>query len=209
VLLPLMTTAFLVDDLLAEDNYLGAKSVIISSASSKLAIGIAYALMQRGDIDVIGLTSPSQKDFVDGLGCYSKVLTYDQLQNLPAGKSVYVNIAGNHMIQSEVHQHYGDNLMLSLDVGITHFDKVSTENVTRVGPKPEFFFAPTHYIKLLKDLGADELNARLLAAGQTHLAWANKWLQIKRHVGATAIEELYLQLINNKTDPKAGYVCSF
>jgi hypothetical protein len=41
------------------------------------------------------------------------------------------------------------------------------------------------------------------------LAWANKWLQIKRHVGATAIEELYLQLINNKTDPKAGYVCSF
>ena len=56
---PLFTTSFLIDDFLADNGFFGAKTVLITSASSKTAMGLAYCLRQRsaGRPEVIGLTS--------------------------------------------------------------------------------------------------------------------------------------------------------
>lgn len=76
LLRPLFMLSFLVDDFLAENEFFGAKSVILSSASSKTAFGLAWLLRTfRKPIRVIGLTSSSNADFVKSLGCYDEIVT--------------------------------------------------------------------------------------------------------------------------------------
>ena len=48
VLYPLFFTSFVIDDFLADNNDFGALQVIVSSASSKTAIGFAYLAKRRG-----------------------------------------------------------------------------------------------------------------------------------------------------------------
>lgn len=67
------------DDFLADNDFFGARTVLLSSASSKTAYGTAYQLIQRPDIEVVGLTSPDNRAFCESVGCYSRVLSYDQL----------------------------------------------------------------------------------------------------------------------------------
>ena len=50
--------------------------MLLSSASSKTAYGLAHLVHARG-IKVIGLTSAGNADFVKSLGCYDEVVTYD------------------------------------------------------------------------------------------------------------------------------------
>jgi hypothetical protein len=55
LLRPLFMLSFLVDDFLAESEFYGARSVMLSSASSKTAFGLAHLLHTlRKDIRVIG-----------------------------------------------------------------------------------------------------------------------------------------------------------
>jgi Protein of unknown function (DUF2855) len=70
LLRPLFMLSFLVDDFLAENEFYGAKRVMLSSASSKTAYGLAHLLHARGNgIKVIGLTSAGNTSFVKFLGC--------------------------------------------------------------------------------------------------------------------------------------------
>src|SRR5216117_3328653 len=65
LLRPLFMLSFLVDDFLAENEFYGAKSVMLYSASSKTAYGLAHLLHARGNgIKVIGLTSAGNTGFV-------------------------------------------------------------------------------------------------------------------------------------------------
>ncbi len=61
LLRPLFMLSFLVDDFLAENEFYGARSVMLSSASSKTAFGLAHLLHTlRKPIRVIGLTSAAK-----------------------------------------------------------------------------------------------------------------------------------------------------
>ncbi|MCZ9677376.1 DUF2855 family protein, partial [Pseudomonas aeruginosa] len=100
LLRPLFTTSFLLDDFLAEHAFFGATDLLLSSASSKTAIGLAFLLQrnraQRGqDYRIVGLTSAGNRAFVEGLGCYDEVLAYDRLDALDAsGDALSVDFAG-------------------------------------------------------------------------------------------------------------------
>src|SRR5712675_1143485 len=68
LLRPLFMLSFLVDDFLGEQEFYGARSVMLSSASSKTAFGLAHLLhTQHKDIRVIGLTSAANAEFVTSL----------------------------------------------------------------------------------------------------------------------------------------------
>ena len=94
---PLFTTSFLIDDFLAGNDFFGAKTVLITSASSKTAMGLAHCLKQRGAgrPEIVGLTSKGNAAFVAGLGTYDSIVTYDAIGGLraPAG-AVVVDMAG-------------------------------------------------------------------------------------------------------------------
>ena len=56
-----------------DNDFFGGQNIILTSASSKTAIGLAALLTARkGDrtINIIGLTSSGNMDFVKGLGYY-------------------------------------------------------------------------------------------------------------------------------------------
>ena len=44
---PLFSTSFLIDDFLADSEFYGGKQIVLTSASSKTAIGLAFLLSQR------------------------------------------------------------------------------------------------------------------------------------------------------------------
>ena len=81
---PLFVTSFLIDDFLADEGFFGAQTVVISSASSKTAIIAAYLLSQRAGVEVVGLTSAGNREFVEGLGIYHSVVLYEDIAELPA-----------------------------------------------------------------------------------------------------------------------------
>ncbi|HEX3452422.1 MAG TPA: DUF2855 family protein, partial [Solirubrobacteraceae bacterium] len=54
LLRPLFFTSYLIDDFLADASMFGARTAILSSASSKTASALAFLLSQRRDVDVIG-----------------------------------------------------------------------------------------------------------------------------------------------------------
>ncbi len=53
--------------------------MVLTSASSKTAISQAFQLKSRGKARVVGLTSARNKAFVEGLGYYDQVVTYDDV----------------------------------------------------------------------------------------------------------------------------------
>ena len=71
LLRPLFTTAWLIDDFLADNAFFGADTVLLSSASSKTASATAFHLKQRGNVEVIGLTAGSRREYCERLGCYT------------------------------------------------------------------------------------------------------------------------------------------
>src|SRR2546423_15666123 len=95
VLWPLFFTSFLIDDFLDDNAFFGAEAVVVSSASSKTAIGTAFLLHQRPPIEVIGLTSARNVAFVEGLGVYDRVVPYDDADGLGAERAAFIDIAGN------------------------------------------------------------------------------------------------------------------
>ena len=100
LLQPLFITSFLIDDFLADNEFFGASTVLVSSASSKTAYGLGFCLARRrgqpGAPKVVGLTSPANLAFTRELGCYDDVVAYDDVTTLPAGdRAVYVDMSGD------------------------------------------------------------------------------------------------------------------
>src|SRR3990172_917804 len=153
----LFMTSFLADDFLAEQDYRGARSVLISSASSKTSIALAFQVKQRGRARAVGLTSAKNADFVRKLGFYDEVVLYDQVASLAKQPAVFVDMAGDGAVTAAVHRHFGDELAYDCTIGATHWSAART-NERLPGPKPEFFFAPAQIVKRSKDWGPQGLS---------------------------------------------------
>ena len=111
---PLFTTSFLIDDFIAEAGYFGAKQVIFSSASAKTAYAAAQLMKARGDVKVIGLTSPSNVAYTKELGFYDEVIAYDGVAQMDgSAPSVFIDIAGNAGVREAVHSKFADKLTYS------------------------------------------------------------------------------------------------
>ncbi len=207
VLWPLFFTSFMIDDVL-DDSGLLAGSVVLSSASSKTAIGAAYLLSRREGVHVVGLTSAANAEFVRELGCYHQVVTYDSFGELPGGPAAYVDIAGDSAVTRSVHEHFQDQLMYSMIVGGTHWDGPAAEPGNLPGPTPQFFFAPTQIAKRNKEWGRDGLEQRTIGAWTAYRGWVDGWLHFEAASGADAVQSTYLELLGGRVDPRVGHVCA-
>ena len=202
---PLFYTSFLVDDFLADEDFFGAGTMLLSSASSKTAIIAAYLLAQREGIEVVGLTSPGNTEFVAGLKIYDKVVTYDDVGSLPEGDAVYVDFSGDGNVRRSVHECFGDRLAHSASVGMTHWDQMAAGSGELPGPKPEFFFAPTRIKKRGSDWGTAKLDENVCAAWTPFAEWTSGWLKVAPISGEDEIKRVYLEILDGNVDPKVGH----
>jgi NADPH:quinone reductase-like Zn-dependent oxidoreductase len=209
LLYPLFYTSFVVDDLFADQGDFGAEQVVISSASSKTAIGVAFLAHRRGQ-RVVGLTSPGNAAFVEGLGVVDEVRTYDDVASLATLPSVFVDVAGNRDVVRAVHDRLGDQLGHSMVVGGTHWDHQADDDPSDPlpGPEPAFFFAPTQIAKRTKDWGREELAARVGEAWDRYATWVDGWLDVQHATGPEEVRAVYQDLLAGRIDPRVGHVCS-
>jgi Protein of unknown function (DUF2855) len=208
LLRPLFITSFLIDDFLDDNGFFDASAVVLSSASSKTAIGTAFLLGQRDGIEVIGLTSPTNAGFVEELATYDRVITYDAIDSLPEGTAVYVDMSGNAAVRHSVHHHYRDGLRHDSVVGDTHWDQPGGGAPELPGPQPAFFFAPDRLGKRTKEWGQKDFDARLGDAWHRFVHWSDQWLKVVRGNGPEVVERVYLELLAGRTDPSVGHVLS-
>ncbi len=206
LLRPLFFTSYLIDDLLQDSDCFGAATVVLSSASSRTASALAFLLSRREGIAVIGLTSTRSAKFTRELGVYDHVLDYEQLEELPEGRAVYVDIAGDARLRGDVHSHFGDELMHSAVVGATHHDQRGGGPDSLPGPRPTFFFAPDRVLKRTEDWGREQFEHRLAEAWHPYLRWTEGWLQVSHERGPQALERTYLDLLDGRIDPGRAHV---
>jgi hypothetical protein len=199
---PLFLTSFLLDDFLARNDFFGAKSVVLSSASSKTALSAAFLLSRRDAVEVIGLTSPQRRGFVEDTGVYDRVLGYDELDSLPSGSAVYADMSGDAEVRGAVHHHYGDGLAHSAIVGATHHDKLRGEN-DLPGPAPTFFFAPDH-IRAPNEEGGGL--SGVAEAWGPFVEWSRGWLEVIHGRGPDAVESAYRELLDGRVGSASGHV---
>ena len=217
LLRPLFITSWLIDDFLADNAFFGTTTsegqrpvMLLSSASSKTAYGTAFQLAQRPEIEVVGLTSPSNVAFCESLGCYSRVLRYDQLDQIAADTPmVYVDFAGNADLRRTVHTRF-TALAYSSSIGGTHVSELGGNAKDLPGPRATLFFAPAQIKKRAAEWGGDGLGQRLVAAWKTFSARvsdpSSPWLVVEQHRGADAVQTAYAQVLGGRGDPRVGYV---
>lgn len=208
LLYPLFYTSFVIDDFLVDNGDFGAGQVVISSASSKTAIGEAFLAHGRGS-RVVALTSPGNVEFTRSLGVYDDVKTYDDVDTLERVRSVYIDVSGNADVLHAVHNQLADLLGHSMTVGDTHWDhQASATSDPLPGPSPQFLFAPTQIAKRTNEWGGDELNARVAAAWGRFCDWVPGWLELRHVSGPDELISVYRQFLDGHVDPALGYVCA-
>ena len=218
LLRPLFITSWLIDDFLADNAFFGAATnrqlrpvLLLSSASSKTAYGTAFQLARRAGLEVVGLTSAANVDFCQSLGCYHRVLRYDQLDEIGAdAPALYVDFAGNAAFRQALHAHCR-GLRYSCSIGGTHIQALGGAKGLE-GPKPVLFFAPAQIKKRSAEWGAATLTERLVQAWQAIIATALRtnppWLTVQHHDGAQAVQAAYLQVLQGRSDPREGHILS-
>jgi hypothetical protein len=202
---PLFTTSFVLDDYFRDNDFFGAGTVILGSASSKTAFGLAFMLQRSKRVKVIGLTSPANVSFVRQLGLYDEVLTYDDVESLPSEPSAYVDMAGNRDVLAAVHHHLKEKLVNSCGVGITHWEaQEGADPASLPGAKQAMFFAPTQIVKRSEELGPAEYQRRIAEATGEFFARVDAWVTIDEHP-FTELASVYDTVLNGPS-PDRGYV---
>jgi hypothetical protein len=195
---------------LGDNGFFGAKRLVISSASSKTAFGTAFCLQGQADVEMVALTSPRNRAFVEGLSCYQRSVTYDELDTLDTGTpTLYVDFSGDDALRLKVHQHFGDALVYDCFAGSAQ--KAAEHNPPPLpGPAPVFYFAPVQIRKRNADWGPAVVNQRFGDAQQAfirHLSEpGNSWMRVVEHQGLEAAQQLIADLHDGKAAPIDGHV---
>ena len=212
LLFPLHVTAFCLCDSLHEDSYLGASQVIIVSASSKTAIGLAQGLAESSDSPkIVGLTSAGNAKFVESLGCYDEVISYDELNRVDySSGSVMVDMAGNREILGALHGELGDNMLKCLTVGMTHWDNETTAEdalgQAMQRDRTEFFFAPAHIQKRVGDWGHEGYSQRTNLFMTARALQSKDWMQVKEISSLENFTNTYEDVVAGKINPNEGII---
>ncbi|ANZ34811.1 hypothetical protein BBK82_00685 [Lentzea guizhouensis] len=193
---PLFYTSFLLADQLADNDHHGARSVVISSASSKTAFGTAVGLTRT---HTVGLTSPRNAEFTRGLGCYDTVLTYDRITDLPRDPTAYLDFSGSPELRDALHDHLGAALVKDISIGLTHQD-------VRQDPRSEFFFAPSRMRDRIREWGPDGLATRFAAAWRSLTAQAAEQVRVEHREGPDALVAVWREVLGGGTRPDRAHV---
>jgi hypothetical protein len=230
LLRPLFFTSFLIDDQLDDEGLATRGPILVSSASSKTAIAAAFLLARREGVELVGLTSLRNVDFVAGLEVYDRTVAYDAIDSLDPGPATFVDIAGDGEVRQAVHSHYGDQLVHSMAVGMTHWEEPGgdagespgasgdelpgsdpgglpgSDPGELPGPRPKFFFAPDRVSKRSKDWGRASLESRVADAWHPFCEWTAGWLETIPGQGFNALHDAYLDVLEGRVDPKHAHV---
>jgi hypothetical protein len=200
---PLFMLSFTLADQLIDQQLYGAELVVVSSASSKAAYATA-ALLQAGGVAVVGLTSTGNTAFVQSLGCYDEVLSYEEVTRLAHRPTAYADLAGSSTLRARLHEHLGPDLVHDAAVGMTHQDQDSGPT-----PGPTLFFAPDVIRARTAQWGRAAFEERFTTAWRSFLPRAEQSVDVVPGHGPQALAVVWNQAVAGRTPPRTGPVLTF
>ncbi|TDV41065.1 DUF2855 family protein [Actinophytocola oryzae] len=202
LLRPIYPASFLVADFVAGKGGDDGLTVLVTSASSKVAIGIAHRLRGNENVRVVGLTSESNAEFVASLELYDSVAAYDDLAPVSAdGPVAVVDLAGDNEVLTAVHRTFQSDLVHVALLGWTHGAQPPPP---LTDPTPELFFTPAVEGVLIEAEGEDAFFARYEAAESAFIDVTESWLKIAEASGPEAVATVYRSLLDG-THPVDGF----
>ncbi|MCC8243204.1 DUF2855 family protein [Saccharothrix luteola] len=210
LLRPVYPASFQLAELALRQAAAGARSVVITSASSKTAIGLADRLLGSG-IATIGLTSARNESFVRGLGRYHAVAEYRALDSLiVAGPILVVDFTRDTTLLSSIYRRFAGELTDTALVGLTRgargFEAPDPPELH--DPEPTRFFAPAAEERAVAAEGEVGYYARYDRAEDDFVTAASAWLGVRRGSGPEPVVEAFLALLSGRQRPEVGHVLS-
>jgi hypothetical protein len=205
----LFLTSWLCEDALHDSDYHSAGDCLITSASSKTAIALAFCLRERGALRSIALTSRRNEPFCRALGCYDAVCVYDDISSLATDRgALLVDMAGDGRLNADIHRLYGERLRYDCRIGMTHHDAAPPPASDLPGPEPVVFFAPAQAKARGSEWGPEVLEQRIGSAFVRFREFADQWLDIRRFNGPAAVDRAFGEVWEGRAPPEAGYSLS-
>jgi hypothetical protein len=203
VLRPLFWLSFMLVEQLTVERLLEDCAVLITSASSKAAIGTAHLLAERGSSPAIGLTARENLSFVRSLGLYREVHAYDEAASLAPERAVLLDIAGSSETRRILEETYGDRLARVLIAGGTHVDPEGADPGS-----DRFFFVPERMRSRARELGWAELNARYCHEVRGFARRSRDWLEVGLASGPEQVSSSYRSALENANSPERATLLS-
>lgn len=204
LLRPLFGTGWLIDDQLSDEP--SVQRLVLSSASSKTALSLAWCARRRG-VEVVGLTSAGSVALLESFGLYDRVLAYEQVAEMSnEGPAAYVDFAARADVTDAVHRRLGDRLARSVVVGLTHWERADpAAPAPEAGPAPALFFAPDQIQKRIADWGPAAFQQRYDEALGAFVADSG-WLKLRHHHGPDALQALYADVLEGRARADEGHI---
>jgi hypothetical protein len=204
---PLFLTSFLNYFFLKDENFFECDQIILTSASSKTALSLAFLLSKNKLEDkkkIIAITSEKNIKFLSSMEFYDTVLSYNDIEKkLTASKSIIIDFAGNSDYLKKLSDHLGDSLKHVCLIGLADW---SSKTDFKSIPNSKFFFAPDHAERRYKTMGvkkttllADNLLKEFILKIKNHI-------KLKYLNNPKELHELYLKSLKGKIDPSKGYM---
>ncbi|MEM7420293.1 MAG: DUF2855 family protein [Pseudomonadota bacterium] len=208
---PLYMTSFVLDDFV--DDVSQGESLLLSSASSKTALGTAQLLKDQkanrgATYRVVGLTSVGNLDMVKATGCYDDVVSYDDLPTLDSNDRYWLlDFAANGTLINNLTEVLGDNLSKVTLIGAT--DWQASEKPNPKALDAEIFFAPARVKLRQGEWGHEVFLAKYAKAWQCFAHKIQTTFYEQAYVGTDAMVALFLDTLQGKADTKALNVLRF
>lgn len=188
---PLLIAALVLDQWLREEARFGTDTMLVTSASSKTALGLA--MLAKDHVSVVGMTAAARHDFVCSTGMYDAVLSYGE-PVARAGSVVIVDFAGDDRLIDDMRLQLGDRCKRVVRIGRTHWSAPNAVDADR-------FFAPVHIERLVRLWGPEAFETQLGAAIDRFDAMSAAWFSKRYLDGPEAILDGYRELAAGAIDP--------
>ncbi|WP_214410513.1 DUF2855 family protein [Sphaerisporangium fuscum] len=205
---PVYPAAYTLADMLQRQAANGARSVLVTSASSKVAIGMVEEAAARNlGLRAIGITSSRNVAFVESLGLYDTVAAYEDLATVEVtAPAVFVDGTGEAAWRLAVADRFADDLVNTTLIGFTHPGAAVPPPPGLRGPAAEVFFTPAVEWQTAEEEGPENYYARYARSERRFLESTTSWLTIEQAQGPEAIADVFGDVLAGKQPPDVSYV---
>eukprot|EP00933_Yihiella_yeosuensis_P052223 TRINITY_DN50249_c0_g1_i1.p1 TRINITY_DN50249_c0_g1~~TRINITY_DN50249_c0_g1_i1.p1 ORF type:complete len:478 (+),score=91.40 TRINITY_DN50249_c0_g1_i1:153-1586(+) len=204
------TMAYYMDEQLLVDTGM-INSVIISCASSKTALALAYCLRMRDMRYVVGLTSQEHLEFVKSTELYHEVYTYEEAGSLPNKHTVvYMDFKCDGELRQTITLRMGTNLMYNMVVGPAIFQKKMKDQVFEKRAREVIFDESSwrERRRMVAEVTKTGRNEKLGYSYKAFVERMKKYITVK-HIGSLErLKSMYDDLYSNRALPSQTFVCS-
>lgn len=204
---PIFPASFNLADFVAGRVEQGARSLLVTSASCKVAIGLAGELSARNvELPSVGITSDRNIGWLKDRGLYGEVLTYSQFPSVSVEPpAIFVDFTGDATWRSAPYKYLPGQLATTVLCGFTH-PSASVLPPELPDPQPEVFFTPAIEQEAIAATGAESYYARYYEAERRYLQSMSSWLTITSRQGPEQIVEAFYSLLSGEQSPDSSTI---